>query len=384
MIFHWIFFLILGIFTSTLLRFEVAFANSCECAEISCSPCQRQTNIEFYTEKCGPQNSKVKSCKKPVCMDLDPLPSQCMAQAPKVETERKPAQVAAEPVAKKPVGTVLSSIGDVSVFREKLENPLKVGQSVFNEDIIMTSENGKAKIIFMDKSTISVLPKSKTLIQHNGKVENSKTLLDLMYGTIRSSVTHNEKNKIHFEVKTPSAVAGVRGTDFITTYYESSKITKVQTLEGAVELRAASGEHKVLVPAGHFASYVIDQDHNSDAKGSMKYVDSGFLTPLEKLTPLQTSEIIAKTTLSHDRVIAAQKSIEKVAICSSPSAKFNDCSWICKNNPKGAKSCRIDLKEVQCVRKRCDANGAWTDDMRLPASHAEKCESEPVVAPCDY
>jgi hypothetical protein len=56
-----------------------------------------------------------------------------------------------------------------------------------------------------------------------------------MYGKIRAKVEQkydDETNK--FQVKTKSAVAGVRGTDFFTSYTPSNNQTKVVTFEGSV------------------------------------------------------------------------------------------------------------------------------------------------------
>ncbi|MGE3973830.1 MAG: FecR domain-containing protein [Bdellovibrionales bacterium] len=382
MILRWMVFVTIGILLGLN---DIALANNCACEEIVCTPCQQEIDVKFYTENCG-NKGQVKSCKKPVCQDISPLPKHCQATLPK--TQEPPKSVTAVkpevPAVKKSVGTVLSSLGQVTVFREKIENPLKLGQGVFNEDIIRTGEDGKIKIMFLDKTTVSLIPKSKTQIQYEGKPGESKTLLDLMYGTIRSTVTSNQEHSEHFQIRTPSAVAGVRGTDFITTYYETSKITKVQTLEGSVELKSLAGKNKVLVSGGYYASYVIDKEHQGSDSSSMKYLDAGFLTPLEKLTPDQKNEILSKTQIHTERTIAAHKTIEKTIICRAPAAKFNECSWTCKNNPQGAKTCRTDLPRVSCVRKRCDANGNWSDDQRLPASDAHKCEATITTSPCDY
>jgi len=65
--------------------------------------------------------------------------------------------------------------------------------------------------------------------------------------------------------------------------------------------------------------------------------------------------------------------------------KFNQCSWSCKNNPKGEKSCRTDLPEVSCVRQRCNAAGDWTDMNRMPSSYGSECPSSGFkVKACDY
>src|SRR5262245_57943468 len=131
-------FVVLTIIASCLLLANstvAASSNSCECEVISCNSCQRETNIEFYTAKCA-AGSRVKSCQRPVCAELEDPPAECqknMATAPMKEVVAiKQAKVAE----KTPVGTVLMSIGDVQVKREGVLNPLKVSHKIFNDDEI--------------------------------------------------------------------------------------------------------------------------------------------------------------------------------------------------------------------------------------------------------
>lgn len=358
--------------------------DNCECEVISCNSCQRESNIEFYTSKCA--GTRVKSCQRPVCVELDDPPSECRKNNLAAVQVKEAAPVKVTKTAEKiPVGTVLMSIGDVQVKRDGVSNSLKVSHKVFNDDEISAGDTGKVKIIFTDDSNMTLLPRTKTKVNHTpaGKDKNSNTIVNLIFGTVRSVVTKSENGQKKYKVETPSAVAGVRGTDFLTSYYESSQITKVQTLEGSVELASISGGTKTMVPAGRYASFVVDTDRDNPSP-SMKYVDNGFITPLGTINEDNKKDIDKKFDFDTTREIAASGPDSK-PICGAPTGYFNQCSYQCLNNPKKSDHCKTELPTVKCVRKRCNANGTWAEESRLPAAEYEKCPSNGItVDKCDY
>ncbi len=65
-----------------------------------------------------------------------------------------------------------------------------------------------------------------------------------------SSADKTVENKVSFEVKTFSAVAGVRGTDFFVSYDPNAGVTQQATIEGSVEVQQTGSTQKVLVESG--------------------------------------------------------------------------------------------------------------------------------------
>lgn len=137
----------------------------------------------------------------------------------------------------------------------------KIGGKVFPKDTIITEKDARAKIVMVDKNVINVSPESQVVFQtyEFAPAENKKNvLLDVIYGKVRSKVEQKydgAQNK--FQVKTPAAVAGVRGTDFMAGFSEKTKKTDIVTFEGKVEfgLPGANGkiENPVMVGAGEMA-----------------------------------------------------------------------------------------------------------------------------------
>lgn len=73
-------------------------------------------------------------------------------------------------------------------------------------------------------------------------------------------------------------------------------------------------------------------------------------------------------------------------LCSQPSGDLNQCSWTCEGLKKGKqKTCPTQQSGVNCVRRKCDANGTWRDEFILPADAGKsKCKVQPIVMACDY
>ena len=55
-----------------LIPWKVGAVDPCACPKVSChSECEIETEVKFYTEKCGPNLSRVRSCAKPTCVKVD-------------------------------------------------------------------------------------------------------------------------------------------------------------------------------------------------------------------------------------------------------------------------------------------------------------------------
>lgn len=374
---------------------NVFAATDCDCPEVKCSPCEFQDSISFYTEKCG-GGAKTKSCARPSCLPLDPLPANCPAAKANAstlpmqqQTDRAPAsEVPAAQEVKAVSAKVIFVAGKVWLTPAKTNQkaaPL-LGQALFEGDALETLAGSKVAFAWNNGNEVILPQNSKLVLRAYINDQNTKkTLMDLIKGQVRSQV--KEKLTLQtdsYEVRTPTAVAGVRGTDFIVEYSDSDRlVTSVQTVTGAVVLASRDKEQEVSIPAGYGSSFVVNDESSSvfSDQEVNSFVHQGFLTPVYKMSSQDIAKI--KTTYSdpENRAIAS----EDRALCDAPVGSYNQCAWNCANNPKGEKSCRTDLPSVRCERKRCNANGKWSDLDRLPASFGIGCPAEGFkVAPCDY
>ncbi len=140
-----------------------------------------------------------------------------------------------------------------------------IGLRVFPTDTIITGKDSRAKILMVDKNEINISPDSEIVLQKyvydpsNGKKE---VLLNVLSGKVRAKVEQKYNGTTaKFQVKTPSAVAGVRGTDFLTSFDSSTKQSSVVTFHGHVEFgQAGAGgtiQNPVMVDPGQTSTVAM-------------------------------------------------------------------------------------------------------------------------------
>ena len=135
-------------------------------------------------------------------------------------------------------GVMMVVKGDIKVTsKDGKTDAGKVGRKVGSGDMITSGADSRAKIVMADKNVINVSPDSKIMIEkyENDGKDKKNVELNVLYGKVRASVEQKyDGEKSKFNIKTPSAVAGVRGTDFMAGFNPSTKVTQVITFSGTV------------------------------------------------------------------------------------------------------------------------------------------------------
>ena len=117
------------------------------------------------------------------------------------------------------VGLVKVSKGSVQIQRGAQKLPAAVGSGVQASDVIVTGADGSAGITFADNSLVSVGPNSVFAIDkysfdtttHQGEFEGS-----LRQGRLAAvSGKMVKQSPESMKIRTPSAIMGVRGTEFL-------------------------------------------------------------------------------------------------------------------------------------------------------------------------
>lgn len=117
------------------------------------------------------------------------------------------------------VGLIKVSKGDVRIERAGARVAASVGTGVQASDVIVTGSDGLAGITFTDNSLVSLGPNSRLSIDryrfdsttHQGEFESSLTKGRL--AAISGKMVKQSPEAM--KVRTPSAIMGVRGTEFI-------------------------------------------------------------------------------------------------------------------------------------------------------------------------
>lgn len=374
----------------------------CDCPKLDCNSCENQTGLTFYSEKCG--NNRVRSCSRPSCQLKDPIPPGCEVSQKKGASEvpdgdRTPASAAAanESLPRGgEIGKVMWSKGESWLVEPSgKQHSVRVGISVHTKDKVKTEAQAEIRIEFQDANELHIQPQSEVLMseyESDSKLDR-RALLDLIKGKVRSKVKQKYKGDTssYFKVRTKSAVAGVRGTDFVVSFNIGHKeITKVETLTGSVVLANADQSQSLDVSKGTYASYVVEANSSEvfSDKEINEFVARGYMTPVHKMSAKEIEQLDWESSVGEKpkgKTVSMQEKGASKSVCQSPQAEMDQCYWVCENNPKGEKNCRTDLPQVNCLRRRCDANGKWADETRLPANFHEQCQAKGVrVGPCDY
>ena len=125
------------------------------------------------------------------------------------------------------IGTVKTARGDVRLQRGGERLAVKVGTPVQASDVIVTGADGTAGITFTDASLVSVGPNSVFAIDkyrfdtttHAGEFEGN-----LRQGRLAAvSGKMVKQSPESMKIRTPSAIMGVRGTEFVVQVDEPVK-----------------------------------------------------------------------------------------------------------------------------------------------------------------
>ena len=128
------------------------------------------------------------------------------------------------------IGIVKVSKGAVQLQRGADKLPVKVGTAVQTSDVILTGADGSAGITFTDNSLVSVGPNSVFAIDkyrfdsttHAGEFEGN-----LRQGRLAAvSGKMVKQSPEAMKIRTPSAIMGVRGTEFVVQVDEPTTAKK--------------------------------------------------------------------------------------------------------------------------------------------------------------
>lgn len=106
--------------------------------------------------------------------------------------------------------------------------PVHSGDKVFVGDVVRTKAGSKAELTFNDKTVVRLAPESRVKVDEylfNPDGGRQKASLYLFRGKVRGVVSSFKKkvipvslNESTFNIQTPTAIAGVRGTDLFVFY----------------------------------------------------------------------------------------------------------------------------------------------------------------------
>ena len=153
------------------------------------------------------------------------------------------------------------------------------GEDLIWQDLVKTDKGGRARITLNDQSILSLGSQAELrIVKHDARAQ--QTALEMTYGRIRAQVSSITRDGGSFQLRTPTAVAGVIGTDFGTDA-STPGVTTLLCISGTVQVGNSDPSIPGTVPC---------------AAGQTTTIKSGMPpTPPTPATQQQINQLIADT-----------------------------------------------------------------------------------------
>lgn len=125
--------------------------------------------------------------------------------------------------------------GAPTVARAGTTAALVRGATVQMGDLIETNDTSKAKLLFRDDSVLAIGPRSRVTVEAFRTQSDGRTArLRVLAGRFKLAIAKYFEGPTDYQVLTPTAVAGVRGT----VLWGDTNLDAICALDGSVRVRA--------------------------------------------------------------------------------------------------------------------------------------------------
>lgn len=193
--------------------------------------------------------------------------------------------------------------------------PATLGQTVSKDATIEVKNNSMAVLQFSSAASITLKANSVLSIANLSKNDSGKPVIELSQNS-GSSFSKIAKGQSEFSIKTPTAVAGVRGTSFELTV-GNGKTTQIKLLEGKVQVAKADA-----TPAELAAAPVVEAGQKVEA-------DATHVGKATEITEAEKSSLQAMNTVEiapASGKVVVPESVEKYATGASTSASLTEAA----------------------------------------------------------
>lgn len=207
-------------------------------------------------------------------------------------------------------GRIESMRGEVEVLRlSRPPEEIRIGlratekSDILCSDIVVTQKGGRALLRFKSGASMTMGPFSRLEVLDFMQDKSTGAIFRLTYGKLRALIKSDKKeqrtdNKPGFSrmlIKTPSAVVGVRGTDFYVGFEPQTFITDQATMQGEVEVEKLQTNERVLVKKG-FQVSILGSDGLPEEQKSIVKSQPLKVEPIDAqvLNSIRQTSVIAK------------------------------------------------------------------------------------------
>lgn len=141
------------------------------------------------------------------------------------------------------VGTVAAVSGTAEIGRAGGWEAASAGSAVQLGDELKTGQPGQLRVVFRDDTVLNLADGSNLKIDEQVFAPEQglfRASMKLLRGKVRALVgEYYSRPGASYDVETATAVAGVRGTEFVVSYDPALEVTHVVGIEGRVEVRSS-------------------------------------------------------------------------------------------------------------------------------------------------
>jgi len=193
------------------------------------------------------------------------------------------------------VSSVVSYIsGKVTLQRNGSEEKAVVGMILTEKDTIVTGESSNADLFIKDYGILKVGEKATITLS---KLSQAKAEVDLEQGVVVSLINRKDSST-DFNVITPTAIAGVRGTAFLTSVSsdQNNPVVKFAVLSGAVAVQSP-GRDEVLLEKD---LQIVIEGKKQITRDMIRPLSAASLQIMHRLAVLHGSSVLGFDTMAED------------------------------------------------------------------------------------
>ena len=134
------------------------------------------------------------------------------------------------------IGPIKGLVERLDLRKNKWEK-VRRGDSIFKDDSIRTGRNSRVELVFKNKIYLRASANSEINVRSLfGDIKEQDLDVNLIRGTLWTSILRKLKKKSRVKIRTPVAVMGVKGTQFNTVFKPFNEQLEVIVVEGRVEV----------------------------------------------------------------------------------------------------------------------------------------------------
>ena len=183
--------------------------------------------------------------------------------------------------------------GTVERERDGVREALSIGDLLKPADILITGENSEADLSLKGYGIMKIGGSTKIRVEElNQGSEGSKARIGLEKGQVVSLINRKDARQ-EYEIVTPTAVAGVRGTVFLTSVQGSE--SKVAVLSGAVAVQ--TGDEEVVLSEG--TQMVVDENRRI-SRDMVKPLGEDSLKEIKRLSVFHRTNVFEYNSMMEE------------------------------------------------------------------------------------